>query len=424
MLKTISGTFASKFVLALLNFGTIIISTRLLGASGRGEISFFVTNMVLILLFTNIVGGGSIVNLTPKYNFFKVLMPVYFWAFVLSVLVCLLFLYFNQLKTSDFYFLFFATLFNSWKSSNLMVLLGKEKLKAFNWLALLHSVFLIFLFLLFYYPFQVISVESFYWGVVLANLIIWLWSGGILFMQGERFTIEIDRKLLRQLISLGWVAQLSNIIQFINYRISYYYLMNSPSNGSTELGKYSIAVSVAESVWIIGQSIGTVQFSRLSNIENSFERKKISLRLFKLNFILNFIAILVLICIPSSLYTWVFGSTGFSLVSTYILWMAIGIFALGVSLSFSSYFGGKGEYSIAVYATSWGVFFTFIICHFFIEKAGVVAAAFSASLSYSALCIYFGYRFMKAESISVLNLLPGYRDIMLYVRWTKRKMST
>jgi O-antigen/teichoic acid export membrane protein len=419
MLKTISGTFASKFGLALLNFGTIILSARLLGAAGRGEISFFVTNMVLILLFTNIVGGPSLVYLTPRYNFFKFLIPVYAWTLFITLLFCLLFLQYHQVSTSDFYFLFLATLFNSWKSSNMMILLGKEKMAAFNWLALVHSVFLIGLFLLFYYPFHQISVESFYWGVLLSNVIVWLWSFLLLFKLNETIAFTFDNMVCRQLIALGWMAQMANIIQFANYRISYYYLMNSPSQGASELGKYSIAVSIAESVWIIGQSLATVQFSKLSNVDDAKERKKISLRLFKLNFTLNLIAVFVLLCIPASLYLWMFGE-GFDMVSQYIQWMAIGIFSLGVSTSISSYFGGRGMYKPAIYSSLWGVFFTVLICHFFIPTWGVQAAAWATTISYTALCIYFLIVFLNAEQVSLSKLLPGYGDFNLYRRWLKK----
>ncbi len=418
MLKSISGTFASKFSLALLNFATIILSTRLLGAVGRGEISFFVTNMVLILLFTSIVGGPSLVYLTPRYNFFKFFIPVYAWSVLVTIVFCYVFLHYNQVPVGDFYFLFFATLFNSWKSSNMMVLLGKEKIAAFNWLALVHSVFLIALFLLFYYPFHVLSVESFYWGVLISNGLVWIWSLYLLLKIDQPFDVSFDQKVLKQLVALGWMAQLANIIQFANYRISYYYLMNSPSNGPGELGKYSIAVSIAESVWIIGQSLATVQFARLSNIEDARERKKISVRLFKLNFTLNFIAVLALICIPSVVYRWMFGE-GFEMVSVYILWMAIGIFALGVSTSMSAYFGGRGMYKPAIYSSLWGVLFTVVICQFFIDDWGVVAAACAASLSYVALTVYFFWRFTKAEQLSVLKVLPSIFDFKVYYRWFK-----
>src|SRR6478735_5901449 len=105
MLKAISGTFASKFLLALLNFVTIILSTRLLGAEGRGEISFFVTNMSLVLLFTGLIGGSSLVYLAPRHNFFRFLIPSYFWALTLTIIFCCFLYLTNQVAKQDFYFL-------------------------------------------------------------------------------------------------------------------------------------------------------------------------------------------------------------------------------------------------------------------------------------------------------------------------------
>ncbi len=419
MLKTISGTFASKFLLALLNFGTIIISTRLLGAEGRGEISFFVTNMVLVLLFTGLLGGSSLVYLTPRYNFFRFLMPSYAWALLLTGGFCYFFYFTNQLPAQDFYFLFFSILFNSWKSTNMMVLLGKERIKAFNWLALIHSVLLILFFLLYYFALDSLNVESFYWGLVLSNLLIWIASSALLFNLGERITLAIDAHLLKQLFAYGALAQLANIIQFGNYRISYYYLMNMQGDGASELGKYSIAVSIAESVWIVGQSLATVQFSRLSNVDDPLLRRKISVRMFKFNFLLNLLAVGLLLMVPARLYEIVFRGEEFGLVAVYIVWLAVGIFMLGTSTSISAYFGGRGKYWPAVISSVLGGLVTLFVCEFFMKDMGVLAAAIGASLSYTVVLFYFIWCFLKEERLSLASILPGIQELNLYYRWLR-----
>lgn len=420
MLKTISGTFISKFFLALLNFGTIILSTRLLGAEGRGEISFFGTNMVLVLLFTSLIGGPSLVYLTPRHNFFRFLIPTYFWTVAVTGIFCVFLYKTNQLSGPDFVFLFSAILFNSWKSTNMMVLLGKEKMKAWNWLALMHSVLLILFFLLFYFPIKIMEPSSFYWGLVLSNVIIWLWSFWLLFDLGEKIKLTIDRHLIGQLMAYGGLAQLANILQFANYRISYYYFMNMHAvDASAELGKYSIAVSIAESVWIIGQSLATVQFSRLSNIDDPALRRKITVRMFKFNFLLNLFAVLVLLCMPSIIYKLVFGGEEFGVVSTYIYWLALGIFMLGISTSISAYFGGRGKYLPAVISSLIGNVITFFVCFFFMKDWGAIAAAIAASLSYTAIALYFLYCFLKEEHLSLVTVVPGLKEIKIYYRWLK-----
>jgi len=421
MLRTISGTFISKFLLALLNFGTIILSTRLLGAEGRGEISFFGTNMVLVLLFTSLIGGSSLVYLTPRHNFFRFLIPTYAWTVLVTGVFCCFLYQTHQLKGEDFVFLFSAILFNGWKSTNMMVLLGKEKMKAWNWLALMHSVLLILFFLLFYFPVKIMDPSSFYWGLVLSNVLIWLWSFWLLFDLGEKVKLNIDGHLIKQLMAYGGLAQLANILQFANYRISYYYFMNMhESNATAELGKYSIAVSIAESVWIIGQSLATVQFSRLSNIEEPALRRKISVRMFKFNFLLNLLAVLVLLCVPSWIYTLVFGGEEFGAVSTYIYWLALGIFMLGTSTSISAYFGGRGKYLPAVISSLVGNVITFFVCVFFMKDWGAIAAALAASLSYTAIAVYFLVCFLKEERLSLYTVIPDCKEVKLYYRWLRR----
>ncbi|MBC7487134.1 MAG: polysaccharide biosynthesis C-terminal domain-containing protein [Cytophagaceae bacterium] len=423
MLRTISGTFISKFLLALLNFCTIILSTRLLGAEGRGEISFFGTNMVLVLLFTSLIGGPSLVYLTPRHNFFRFLIPTYAWTVVVTGVFCCFLYQTNQLAIQDFAFLFSAILFNSWKSTNMMVLLGKEKMKAWNWLALMHSVLLILFFLLFYFSVKIMGPSSFYWGLVLSNVLIWAWSFWLLFDLGEKVKLNIDRQLIKQLMAYGGLAQLANILQFANYRISYYYFMNMHAvDSAAELGKYSIAVSIAESVWIIGQSLATVQFSRLSNIEEPELRRKISVRMFKFNFLLNLLAVLVLLCVPSFIYKLVFGGEEFAVVSTYIYWLALGIFMLGTSTSISAYFGGRGKYLPAVISSLVGNVITFFVCVFFMKDWGAIAAAIAASLSYTAIAVYFLVCFLKEEKLSLYNVIPGLKEVKLYYRWLKGGM--
>lgn len=420
MLRTISGTFISKFLLALLNFGTIILSTRLLGAEGRGEISFFGTNMVLVLLFTSLIGGPSLVYLTPRHNFFRFLIPTYAWTVLITGVFCCFLYQTNQLARQDFVFLFSAILFNSWKSTNMMVLLGKEKMKAWNWLALMHSVLLILFFLLFYFPIKIMGPSSFYWGLVLSNVLIWLWSFYLLFDLGEKVKLTIDRYLTKQLMAIGGLAQLANILQFANYRISYYYFMNMHAvDSAAELGKYSIAVSIAESVWIIGQSLATVQFSRLSNIEDSEIRRKISVRMFKFNFLLNLLAVLVLVCVPSIVYKIVFGGEEFGVVSSYIYWLAPGIFMLGTSTSISAYFGGRGKYLPAVISSLVGNVITFVVCVCFMKDWGAIAAAIAASTSYTAIAVYFLLCFLKEEQLSLSSVIPGLKEVKTYYRWLR-----
>jgi O-antigen/teichoic acid export membrane protein len=69
---------------------------------------------------------------------------------------------------------------------------------------------------------------------------------------------------LRPAFRYGLLAHLSNLVTFINYRLDIY-LVNL-FLGPAATGVYTIAVRLAEQVWIISQAVSTVIFPRLSSL--------------------------------------------------------------------------------------------------------------------------------------------------------------
>ena len=75
-------TFASRFGIALLNFGVVLLTARGLGAAGRGQVSLVVTDVSLLLLFIGLLGGSSLIYLAPRRNLWRLLVPAVAWAVV------------------------------------------------------------------------------------------------------------------------------------------------------------------------------------------------------------------------------------------------------------------------------------------------------------------------------------------------------
>src|SRR5258708_31282791 len=86
MLKKISFTFSIRALIAISNLAIVILLSRYTGAQGKGEASLIITSIALILLFSNIVGGSSLVYFVPRYNIFQLFVLSNAW----SVFVCVL----------------------------------------------------------------------------------------------------------------------------------------------------------------------------------------------------------------------------------------------------------------------------------------------------------------------------------------------
>ncbi|MBL4655359.1 MAG: hypothetical protein JKY33_06015, partial [Bacteroidia bacterium] len=90
MFKKIISTIGSKFLITGLNFATVILTTQALGAEGRGEVSLFFLNIVIVMMFNDFVGGGALVYLIPRNEPFKVLIPSYIWGILCSACISFL----------------------------------------------------------------------------------------------------------------------------------------------------------------------------------------------------------------------------------------------------------------------------------------------------------------------------------------------
>ena len=140
MFAKILHTFTSRVGIAGLNFLIVILTAQSLGAAGRGEIGIFVANIALVLLFTSIVGGTGITYLTPRTNFYQLVFPAYIWAFLVSALATLAIFLAGQVPGNYVWHLFGLALLLSFFTINTTVLLGKEKVKTYNYLAFLQTL--------------------------------------------------------------------------------------------------------------------------------------------------------------------------------------------------------------------------------------------------------------------------------------------
>ncbi len=77
---------------------------------------------------------------------------------------------------------------------------------------------------------------------------------------------------IRQAVSYGYKAHLSNILAFVNYKADIF-LVNLLI-GSAAAGIYVVAVQVVERLWLLSQSVSTVILPRLSELSADEEKRR------------------------------------------------------------------------------------------------------------------------------------------------------
>lgn len=404
MIKNILHTIGSKFLLAISNLITIVVITKVLGTDGRGEVSLFVTNMTFILHLCYVVGGTAVTYLTPRKNFYQLLAPSYLWSILATLIGVGLFYLFGKLQDRFFIHIIIITIINAWNGTNLTVLLGKERITTHNILAVIQPIILLIYIVVSYFLLEELTVFSYLYALYISLLCTFIISWFYLNQFEDRFSIRNFKSSLKSLFRYGLVAQLANLLQLFNYRITYYFISTDE-----KLGILSNAVAIAESLWILGKAMATVQYSRIVNTEDQSKNALITIRFFKLSFGLTLIASLILLIIPPGLFVFLF-NRDFSSLPLLFPFLVPGIIFLGTSATLSPYFSGQGRYEQSLIASLLGGIGAILGCIYLIPELGNIGACITMSISYFIGFIYLWSRFQYEQKLNWKLYIPSLID--------------
>lgn len=392
MIKHIFETTGSKILIFVVSFAILILTTQFLGAEGRGIIGILTTNLGLISLFTGCIGGSALVFLSPRHDIYSLIFPSYLWGLIVSLLGSLIISitgYFSQdIAVHIFFLSFIASIINT----NLMIFIGKQEITENNLISIFQIGIQFLILGVLLLIFQYHEVNSYIISLY-ASSIVGVCLSFFPLMKHLKITKikpDISKELLSSLISLGFISQAGNIIQFLNYRLSFYIL--EFFNGYSAVGVYSVGVSLSESLWLISSSISLVQYGRISNQTNQDESIKITVLLSKYSFILTLFLVLILVMIPPFMFSIVFGKD-FSSVHLVLLTLSPGVAIFGFTTIISHYYAGIGKYSINTYCSILGLIATLLFNYLLVPHFGYIGAGLATSISYlitaGCLTIYF-----------------------------------
>jgi O-antigen/teichoic acid export membrane protein len=403
MFRHIIGTTITRLINAFLALGILWITTHNLGKEGLGTIGLIVLGIALILLVSNYVGGGALVFLSSRYDWRQLLGPAYLWASLVSMAGVVLLNLFHLIPREYTWHIMLLSLLQSWMTINLNLLIGKEKIGLFNSISVLQMLLTTVALVILIYIDHLYDVKAYVYALY-AGYIAGFALSLIAILPLIRLTGQHEHQpVIRQIVRYGKYIQTANVLQMLNYRLSFYLI--EFFTGRAALGIYNVGVQISEGVWLIGKSVATVQYARISNISDQEYAKRITLLLFKFTFVLSLLVIIVLVLLPESVYGWIFGYD-FVHVKKVILSLAAGILATSVSLMFSHYFSGMGMPRHNMIGSAIGLILTLVLGLIFIPKYGIVAAGLTASASYLANMMYL-------LTIFIYKARPDFQDFVI-----------
>jgi hypothetical protein len=167
MLKNITGTFFTRILVSVLNFAIIILTAKLMGAEIRGSISLCMLAIAIAGLINEIVGGPAVVYLVPRFNNRIIAMYSYLWAMLVSLSSSLLLGLFHFYDIELLPLVASCSLMLCLGSIHQFLLLGHQKIKAFNSIALSQSVILFIVFISFVFQKQY-HIQSYFYALLIS----------------------------------------------------------------------------------------------------------------------------------------------------------------------------------------------------------------------------------------------------------------
>jgi O-antigen/teichoic acid export membrane protein len=383
-------TIGSKFIILLANFGLVAFSSRIWGSEGRGIIALVMANVSVIVIFSNVFCGSSLTYNTPREERDFLLLLSFISSIVISLAGAIIFSF--LFGFTYFMPLFIIAMLMSLTTANASYMLGKKDITLYNTLTVLGPVTIIITLLILYFLFLNKDIDTYFHAYYIGTAIVAI-TGFIILQVRKPFVISgLRLKNIKNIFSYGVNNEFNYLIQFLNYRLSYYFIARML--GLSLLGVFSIAVSITEAVWIISRSMSTIHYSNVVNSDDKIRNRSETIRFAKQSLWISIAVILIGVALPVQVYQFVFG-TEFIDVKKYIIMLSPGVISIAVSNLYGHYFAGIGMLNILRNKSLAGLVATLLLLPVLIKKYQLTGVCITLNVSYILSSFYLWYKFRQ-----------------------------
>lgn len=405
MFKNIIHSIFTKGIVALINFFILIITSRYFGISARGEISIFILNITIIQLINETYTGYSLVYFIPKFNLKKIFIIGIIYILIFTSLSNLIIVFINKQIIGFEWMGYIISLIIIINSFNSVLILGKEKVKLYNFLNFLQPFLLLLGVLIYIFILNDNSISAFiyplFFSFAISFVISVVYAQKLVF-----FDLSLTNYEFKPIIINGIICQASTLMFILGNRYSYYLL---PS--TSKIGLYSTASSLIESILIISNGISPILLARVANLGDTKQSSKITLSLSKISLIISTIAVIIIFIIPETLYLKILGNEFIGIKRLMMLY-APGILMICFFGIISNYFSAIGQLKTVLLSNSLGFFFTLILAPLLIKKYDLAGAAYTANITYLIIALSIFILFFKINKLPINNLFSFKSDFI------------
>jgi len=385
LVRKIGETFATKIMLIGLGLITGVITARILGPEGRGLYAVAITVATMGIQFGNLGLHASNTYYVAKD---RSQLPVLvgnslFISIIFGVFAALAWITFRAWPSLAPISGRLLVLTLAWIPVGLAymllqnILLGIEEFRAYNKIELVMQ-FLSIVAISTLIVFRAVSVES----IFLTAFLTLFASAGWAFFHINKYYVGLplfSASLFKNNLHFGVKAYMASFFAFLVLRSDL--LIVKYIRGSEEAGLYSIAVSLADMVYLLPTVIATILFPKLSSMSDKNAKWILLKKTIWVSAPFLSIVGLCATLLASFIISFLFGKAYTSAAPAFV-WLMPGILFLGIQVIAVQLLNSEGFPKIIV--AIWAVSFLFNIGLnlYAVPKFGMIGASIASSLSY------------------------------------------
>lgn len=232
---------------------------------------------------------------------------------------------------------------------------------------------------------------------------------------------RLERGYVRAAISYGLRVQVANVLGFLGYRLDVFVLNAYKSPAA--VGLYAAAVAVAERLWMLSQAVSSALFPRIAEEKDENVRRSITPLLARNTLWLTATAGVVLYLLSGPVVSILYSSK-FAAAASAMRALLPGIVVFSAARVLSNDIAARGRPIINSYIAGMSVAANLGINLVLIRSYGINGAAWASTVSYSLLFVATVAVYCRIARTSVRSVLvPSREDAAAYLRLVRRLLK-
>ena len=404
----ITNTTFFRLLSTISNFLIALLLARFMGPTVKGDQTIFITTVTFLVFFCSFTGGQALIYLVPRFRIENLIIPAYIWTVLVAGISFILFRHYEVFTWRRSLNICTIAVLSSVLNINTAVLLAKKEISQYNILNIT-PVFITMIGLtvgIFFYQSDSIYgyLYPLYGAYIISVVISFFYTKSYISINSSAGVFDdIDSAL-----KYGVGYQIFELLQLLNFRLYFFLLYHL--QGPSDLGVFSIGVSILEAVWILGRSVFVIHYSDFSNSDDNIVAVRQTLRYIKVVFIISIILLTFIALCPSSVYGYVFGAS-FAGIKYQVKWLFPGILMYSIALVIQSIYLSRARYGRLIFAQFVSLIISISLCYLWIPHYYYSGASAAASASYIVCAVIMLGFFMWDYGIPFSNLLISREDI-------------